>query len=58
LTIQCGVPFNWKQAASFKLPVRPAQEIDILAQSRKLCVQAGEAVRLQITIVGQVVKAM
>ena len=53
-----GVSFNWQQAASFKLPVRPAQKTGILAQLRKLYVQAGEAVRPQIALVGQAVKAM
>ena len=53
-----GVSFNWTRAASFKLPVRPAQKTGILAQLRKLYVQAGEAVRPQIALVGQAVKAM
>jgi hypothetical protein len=57
--VQVGsVSFNWKQAAAFKLPVRPAQKTGILAQLRKLYVQASEAVRPQIAAVGQAVKAM
>ncbi len=53
-----GVSFNWQQAASFKLPVRPAQKTGILAQLRNVYKAASEAVRPQIALVGQAVKAM
>jgi hypothetical protein len=53
-----GVSFNWEQAASLKLPVKPRQKDGILAQLRNVYKAASEAVRPQIALVGQAVKAM